>query len=383
MPERSLAPSTPLPPIMMLWNNDSNTTSHNDDEESKALLSTRLEAFTVPVVFAAIFVVGVLGNGTLIYTVLRNRVMRNRPNIFLVSLALGDLLLIIVSVPFTATTFIFNEWFYGAAMCKLNEFLQTVSLGVSVYTLTALSGDRYMAIVYPMRRHHGPSQTVRTLCIACGIWFLSALLGIVDLVACRVHIESHVGFRVCAVHPAEWGTLYARFHTVFRFIVYFALPMVIITAFYCLMARKLWHSGRKIPGDGNSICGTLQRTRQLESRKKVAKLVLSFIVVFMVCWLPRHIYLIWYHLLPGNYNLFWHVFKTLSFCLCFTNSCVNPLALYLLSHQFRSYYNSYLCCCCGCKGADSVPFEATYSQMHHTSNGRHHNHHGDRMSLRT
>ncbi|ELT96793.1 hypothetical protein CAPTEDRAFT_124159 [Capitella teleta] len=345
-----------------------------------ALLSTRLDAYTVPVVFAAIFVVGVLGNGTLIYTVLRNRVMRNSPNIFLVSLALGDLLLILVSVPFTATTFIFNEWFYGAGMCKLNEFLQTVSLGVSVYTLTALSGDRFVAIVYPMRRHHGHSQKLKTLCIAGGIWVFSVVLGIIELVAAR--IESHFGFRACIIHPPEWGIVYSRFHTVFRFVVYFALPMGIITAFYCLMARSLWHSGRRIPGD--SIRGTASRTRQLESRKKIAKLVLSFIMVFMVCWLPRHIYLIWYYLLPGSYNLFWHIFKTISFCLCFINSCVNPLALYLLSHQFRGYYNRYLCCCCY-KSSDTASFEATYSQMHQsrkevTSIGR--NNHTEKSSLR-
>ena len=58
------------------------------------------ESFAVPIVFGIIFVVGVVGNGTLIYTVLRNKSMRNVPNIFIVSLSLGDLLLILVSVPF-------------------------------------------------------------------------------------------------------------------------------------------------------------------------------------------------------------------------------------------------------------------------------------------
>ena len=85
---------------------------------------------------------------------------------------------------------------------------------------------------------------------------------------------------------------------------------------------------------------------QVEARKKVARLVLSFVVVFAVCWFPRHIYALWYCYDPGLYNMFWHVFKIVGFCLSFINSCVNPLALYLLSKQFRHYYNRYICCCC-------------------------------------
>ena len=59
--------------------------------------------------------------------------------------------------------------------------------------------------------------------------------------------------------------------------------------------------------------------------------------------------------------MFWHVFKIIGFCLCFINSCVNPLALYFLSKQFRHYYNRYLFCCC-CAGARSR--KADYSTMY-------------------
>lgn len=84
----------------------------------------------------------------------------------------------------------------------------------------------------------------------------------------------------------------------------------------------------------------------MEARKKVARLVLSFVVVFVVCWLPRHVWNFWYHFDPAEMNMFWHVFKIVAFCLSFINSCVNPLALYFLSRQFRRYYDRYLFCGC-------------------------------------
>lgn len=78
---------------------------------------------------------------------------------------------------------------------------------------------------------------------------------------------------------------------------------------------------------------------QVEARKNVARIVLACVFIFIICWLPRHIYQFWYYFDPGQYNMFWHLFKIFAFCLCFMNSCVNPFALYFLSDQFRRYYN--------------------------------------------
>ena len=86
---------------------------------------------------------------------LHPQVMRNVPNILIVSLSLGDFLLILISVPLTSTVYTFSNWPYGEVACKFNHFMQTWSLGVTVFTLTALSHDRYMAIMDPMSKHKG------------------------------------------------------------------------------------------------------------------------------------------------------------------------------------------------------------------------------------
>ncbi|KAI0228157.1 Neuropeptide CCHamide-1 receptor, partial [Lamellibrachia satsuma] len=304
------------------------------------------EAYLVPVLFLIIFVVGVLGNGALIFIVARNASLHNVPNILIVNLACGDLLLILVSVPFTATIYTLVEWPYGEPMCRVNEFLQCMSLGVSVFTLIALSLDRYVAIAHPLSRRK-TSPVCRTASLAVAIWLLSVLLAIP--VAVVSHVEYYpdgpAGERVgiCVRQPHTWGETYRRWQAIFNFVVFFALPMLIICAFYALMARILIASSSNMPGVGKA--STAGRA-QAETRNKVARLVLSFVAVFVVCWLPRHIYVLWFHFAPGEYNMFWHVFKIVGFCLSFTNSCVNPLALYFLSNQFRRHYNNVLFCCC-------------------------------------
>lgn len=65
----------------------------------------RPETYIVPILFVLIFVVGVLGNGTLVLIFLRHRNMRNTPNTYIFSLALGDLLVIVICVPFISTLY--------------------------------------------------------------------------------------------------------------------------------------------------------------------------------------------------------------------------------------------------------------------------------------
>ena len=310
-------------------------------------LHTTPEAYIVPIIFGLIFIIGVIGNGVLIYTVARNKCMRNTPNIYIVSLSLGDLLLILVTVPFAATLYTFTIWPYGVVLCKISKSLETVSLGVSVFTLTALSADRYKAIVDPMSKHMG-APLARTIATASLIWVGSILLAIPDMIGSNiVYMRFPLGnnmtqvLATCDSNPPEWGKLYAELRALVMFFVYFAIPMLVIAMFYLLMARILIISSHNMPGEGQCKGG---KNKQIEARKKVAKVVLSFVLVFGLCWLPRHVYILWFHFDPGFYNIFWHVLKIFGFCLSFINSCVNPMALYFLSKQFRKYYNRYLFC---------------------------------------
>ena len=81
----------------------------------------RPETYIVPVLFALIFVVGVLGNGTLVLIFIRNRNMRNVPNTYIFSLALGDLLVIVTSVPFTSTLYTVSRYFNPNLYRALNN----------------------------------------------------------------------------------------------------------------------------------------------------------------------------------------------------------------------------------------------------------------------
>lgn len=102
----------------------------------------RNTGIAVATIYALIIIIGLIGNITLIRTFCMVKSMRNIPNLLMSSLALGDLMLLVTCAPVDATRFVADEWLFGRVGCKLIPFIQLTSVGVSVFTLTALSADR-------------------------------------------------------------------------------------------------------------------------------------------------------------------------------------------------------------------------------------------------
>ncbi|KAL0275187.1 UNVERIFIED_CONTAM: hypothetical protein PYX00_003127 [Menopon gallinae] len=334
-----------------------NTTYWNDTDEYDAYtpFTERPETYIVPVIFGLIFVIGTLGNGTLVLIFIRHRSMRNVPNMYIFSLAVGDLFVILTCVPFTSTVYTVESWPYGDAICKISEWTKDVSIGVSVFTLTALSAERYCAIVNPMRRHAASGRLgakVFTLMTALFIWLLAVCIAMPSLLYSRVQVQPldfNRTILICTPFPSdkeipnEYGIKYSHVMVVFKFLAYYAFPLCVIAWFYVLMAVHLEASTRNMPGESQG------QAPQIRARKKVAKMVLAFVVIFVVCFGPYHTFMLWFHLHPNsreNFDEFWHAFRIVGFCLSFFNSCINPIALYFISGTFRKYFNMYLFCCC-------------------------------------
>lgn len=110
------------------------------------LHSSAPEMWSTGVVIASIYgvisVLGLVGNITLIKTFCSSKSARNVPNLFMSSLALGDVLLLVTCAPVDASRYLSDEWLFGRVGCKVIPFIQLTSVGVSVFTLTALSADR-------------------------------------------------------------------------------------------------------------------------------------------------------------------------------------------------------------------------------------------------
>jgi hypothetical protein len=108
----------------------SNNVSKVFDNESyyagiESIVDHELMSIIVPIVFVWLMLIGVTGNATLVYIILREKSLRTVPNALIVNLSIGDLLLLIFSAPFFAIVFGSTEYpFEIMSVTFLNDKFQ-------------------------------------------------------------------------------------------------------------------------------------------------------------------------------------------------------------------------------------------------------------------
>ncbi|XP_018801013.1 PREDICTED: prolactin-releasing peptide receptor [Bactrocera latifrons] len=122
------------------------------------------------IIYTTVFVLGIFGNALVCYVVIRNRAMHSVTNYFITNLAISDILLCVLAVPFTPLYTFMGRWIFGATMCHLVSYAQGCSIYLSTFTLTAIAVDRVFVIVFPFK----PRMQIRTCCYTLAfIWCFS------------------------------------------------------------------------------------------------------------------------------------------------------------------------------------------------------------------
>ncbi|KAK9507620.1 hypothetical protein O3M35_007439 [Rhynocoris fuscipes] len=126
----------------------------------------------------------------------------------------------------------------GVFLCKMVHYMQSVSAICSVFTLTAMSVERYYAIVYPMRAKYicTISQAKK---IIFTTWISSFLLALPILF---VQVQMVVGERVKAfwcVRDWEWVTAW-RCHELYMLILVLLLPASVMVFTYSSICREIF-----------------------------------------------------------------------------------------------------------------------------------------------
>ncbi|XP_066516370.1 endothelin receptor type B-like [Hoplias malabaricus] len=300
------------------------------------------------VVSCLVFVVGIIGNSTLLKIIYKNKCMRNGPNILIASLALGDLLHIVIDIPINVYKLLAEDWPFGVGLCKLVPFVQKTSVGITVLSLCALSIDRYRAVA-SWSRIKGIGVPKWTAIEITLIWLLSIVLAVPEVIAFEMITMDYKGehLRVCLLHPmqkSQFMQYYKLAKDWWLFSFYFCMPLACTAIFYTLMTCEMLRKKNGVQ---------IALNDHLKQRREVAKTVFCLVLVFALCWLPLHLSRI---LKQNIYNeedpnrcellSFFLVLDYIGINMASVNSCINPIALYMVSKRFKSCFRSCLCCWC-------------------------------------
>ena len=137
--------------------------------------------------YATITVLAVGGNAIVVYIVLAYQRMRTVTNYFIVNLSLGDIIMAVLCIPFTfIANLLMQFWPFGSIMCPIVSYAQAVAVFISAFTMVAISLDRYVAILWPMR----PRMTSRqALLVIALIWLLSLMVPLPIAIVSKITVR--------------------------------------------------------------------------------------------------------------------------------------------------------------------------------------------------
>nr|XP_038935863.1 kiSS-1 receptor isoform X2 [Rattus norvegicus] len=128
-----------------------------------------LDAWLVPLFFAALMLLGLVGNSLVIFVICRHKHMQTVTNFYIANLAATDVTFLLCCVPFTALLYPLPTWVLGDFMCKFVNYIQQVSVQATCATLTAMSVDRWYVTVFPLRALHRRTPRL-ALTVSLSIW---------------------------------------------------------------------------------------------------------------------------------------------------------------------------------------------------------------------
>ncbi|XP_012529922.1 tachykinin-like peptides receptor 99D isoform X1 [Monomorium pharaonis] len=293
--------------------------------------------------FAGMITVATGGNLIVIWIVLAHRRMRTVTNYFLVNLSIADAMVSTLNVTFNYTYMLNSHWPFGTLYCKISQFIAVLTICASVFTLMAISIDRYMAIVNPLKPRMGKKAT---LCVAIIIWIIGAILSLPMLLFYTTYTQNFANGEVRVVCYSDWpntddnGLSYDEYlyNVIFMILTYF-LPIGSMTFTYARVGLELW--GSQSIGEA-----TARQLENIRSKRRVVKMMIVVVVIFAVCWLPFHMYFIVTSYLPEitNEPYIQEVFLGI-YWLAMSNSMYNPIIYCWMNTRFRRGFAQFFFWC--------------------------------------
>lgn len=325
----------------------------------------------IPAIYMLVFLLGTTGNGLVLWTVFRSsREKRRSADIFISSLAVADLTFV-VTLPLWATyTYRDYDWPFGTFACKLSSYLIFVNMYASVFCLTGLSFDRYLAIVRPVANAQLRLRVSGAVATAV-LWVLAALLAMPVMVFRATaptmlpspdnitKMQCYMDYSMVATSSSEWAWEVGL--GVSSTALGFVVPFTIMLTCYFFIAQTIAGHFRK------------ERIEGLRKRRRLLSIIVVLVVTFALCWMPYHLVKTLYMLgsllhWPCGFDLF--LMNVFPYCTCisYVNSCLNPFLYAFFDPRFRQACTSMLCWghsrCGSTSHSSSGEKSASYSSGH-------------------
>ena len=292
------------------------------DERLKNLSLELLTRDTAVVVFESLLSIvittfSIFGNIFVLVAPYRNSRLQKPSNLYIISLAVSDIVLSSVAMPLTCVSVIIGYWSLGNALCWMQASLATMLGPTSLQNMALIAADRFLKIIYPNR--HRRLVSVRS--ILASIFVVWSTMAAIPLSFYFTGVQSvfHPGHAVCLFDFSTASDILLTLIAVFGAL----LPYQII--FICYF--KVWRFIRRHNNQMN-------RTQVNAEEIKLTRLLVIIVGTFTICFTPFSVTILMESFFLEQFSLPRQVYF-LGTVMVGTASCANPIIYGALNKEFK------------------------------------------------
>ncbi|KAM6151707.1 putative G-protein coupled receptor 34 [Rhynchocyon petersi] len=295
------------------------------NDTTKCLMDEELLSNVLTTFYSVIFIVGLVGNIIALYVFLGIHRKRNSIQIYLLNVAIADLLLIFC-LPFRIMYHINqNKWTLGVIFCKVVGILFYMNMYISIILLGFISLDRYIKInrSIPKRKAITTKQSIYICCI---VWAV-ALAGFLTMIILTVKREGS-NSTMCFHYRDKHNAIGEAIFNFILVVMFWVIFLLIILSYIKISKNLLRISKRRSKFPNSSKYATTARN--------------SFIVliIFTLCFVPYHTFRFIYissqlNESPCHWKEIIHKTNEIMLVLSSFNSCLDPVMYFLMSSNIR------------------------------------------------
>ncbi|XP_044517585.1 histamine H2 receptor [Gracilinanus agilis] len=282
----------------------------------------------IGLILILLILITVLGNVVVCLAVGLNRRLRSLTNCFIVSLAITDLLLGLLVLPFSAACELGQACNFAKPLCKIYTSLDVMLCTASILNLFMISLDRYYAITAPLRYSMvvTPKRVVIALTL---IWVISITFSFLP-----IHLEWNIqNLTNSNLTPYKCKLQVNKAYGLVDGLITFYVPLLVMCATYYRIFKIAREQAKRINHSYYNKAVTI--------REHKATVTLAVVMgAFIICWFPYFTVFV-YRGIWGDIN---ETLEAIVLWLGYVNSALNPILYAALNRDFRTAYQCLFCC---------------------------------------